>query len=465
MIRPTRLARCLALLTRAHGATFRTCALVGMMALLAIPATHARVAIEIDRGRDNPLRIAVVPFGGEDEGSARERISDIVSRDLARSGQFSPLPVTDMLSLPRRAEEVFFRDWRISGVDFLVIGALERTPAGELEANWTLYDVLAERVLWQGLVAGAQSTRRDIAHQISDSIYEAITGVEGAFSTRLMYVLAQDVGTPGETYRLEMADADGARAVTLLESDEPVLSPTFAPDASSVAFVWFEGGRSGVYQQDLDTGERRLLARFRGINSSPVFSPDGQRLALVISRDGNPEIYTLDLSDPQREASLVRLTRHPAIDTEPDWMADGSGIVFTSDRGGRPQIYRYDFASGLTDRLTFVGDYNARARIMPTGEHIVFIHRRENRYHLAIQDLARDRISVLTQTALDESPSIAPNSSMLIYATRQGNQGILAVVSVDGAVKYRLPSNTGDVREPAWSPRLAPVVRVVRLDE
>lgn len=441
------------------------------LALIGAPLLNAQIAIEIDRGRDNPLRIAVVPFAGIDDEFAGERISEIVSRDLARSGQFSPLPVADMLSLPQSADEVFFRDWRISGVDFLVIGGVTGTPVGELEANWTLFDVLGERQLWRGIVIGAQPTRRDIAHRISDIIYEQVTGIQGAFSTKLLYVLVQDAGTASATYKLEMADADGARPVTLLESSEPILSPSFSPDASSVVFVWFDGGRSGIYQQQLDTGERRSLARFQGINSSPEFSPDGSRLALAISRDGNPEIYTLDLSAPQNDASLLRLTRHPAIDTEPDWLHDGSGIVFTSDRGGGPQIYRYDFATGITDRLTFIGDYNANARIMPTGDHIAFIHRRERSYHLAIQDLNRDQVRVLTQTALDEStsldesPSIAPNASMLIYATKQGNQGILAVVSVDGAVKYRLPSNVGDVREPSWSPWLEPPVRTQRLEE
>lgn len=438
---------------------------VCVTALIAMPFTHAQIAIEIDRGADNPYRIAIVPFAAEEGVRTRERVSDIVSRDLARSGRFSPLPVTDMLSLPRTQAEVFFRDWRISGVDYLVIGGLNPNPAGELQANWTLFDVLNERILWHGLVAGAESAHRDIAHQISDTIYESVTGIEGAFSTKLLYVLVQDAGTQRANYRLEMADADGARPVTLLESDEPILSPSFSPDAASIAFVWFQDGRTGIYEQQLDTGERRLLARFRGINSSPVYSPDGRRLALVISRDGNPEIYTMDLAAPESDAALIRLTRHQAIDTEPDWMADGSGIVFMSDRGGRPQIYRYDFATGETDRLTFVGDWNANPRIMPTGEHIAFIHRRENRYHLATLDLIRGQVRILTETALDESPSIAPNASMLIYATKQGNQGILAVVSVDGAVKYRLPSNIGDVREPAWSPMLEPVVRSVRLDE
>ena len=445
--------------------TFLRLSLACMLALFATPLALAQIAIEIDQGRDNPLRIAIVPFAGVDDAVPGARISDIVSRDLARSGQFSPLPVTDMLSLPRAPEEVFFRDWRISGVDFLVIGKLGRTTDGQLQADWMLFNVLGEKLLWHGLVTGTEEARRDIAHSISDTIYQEVTGIEGAFSTKLMYVLVQDAGTRSVNYRLEIADADGERPVTLLETNEPILSPSFSPDASSVVFVWFDGGGSGIYQQYLATGERRLLARFQGINTSPVFAPDGRRIALVISRDGNPEIYTLDLANPQSDASLLRITRHPAIDTEPDWLHDGSGIVFTSDRGGRPQIYRYDFSTGFTDRLTFVGDYNARARAMPTGEHIAFIHRRDNRYHLAIQDLNRDQIRVLTQTALDESPSIAPNASMLIYATKMGNQGILAVVSVDGAVKYRLPSNIGDVREPSWSPMLESPVSSERLNK
>ena len=440
---------------------FKRLCLLSALALAGLPMAEAQMAVIVDKGADNPLRIAVVPFSDVGEMSDRERVSDIVSRDLVRSGQFSPLPVADMLSLPRSQDEVFFRDWRISGVDYLVIGDVRRTASGELAADWSLIDVLAERTLWQGRIIGAETARRDIAHRISDIIYESVTGIEGAFSTKLMYVLVQDAGTQRVNYRLEIADADGARARTLLESGEPILSPSFSPDASSVVFVWFQGGRSGIYQQWVASGERRLLAKFKGINTSPVFSPDGGRLALVSSRDGNPEIYTLDLANPTSDASLVRLTRHQAIDTEPDWLSDGSGVVFTSDRGGQPQVYLYDFSSVRPERLTFLGDYNTRARSMPTGQHIAFIHRRENRYHLALQDLERGQIRILSETALDESPAVAPNAAMLIYATKQGNQGILAVVSTDGAVKYRLPSAIGDVREPAWSPQLAPVVRTI----
>jgi TolB protein len=219
-----------------------------------------------------------------------------------------------------------------------------------------------------------------------------------------------------------------------------------------VAYVSFESNRPAIVIQDIETGSRTRVAEYRGLNSAPVFSPDGNRLALVLSRDGNAEIYVKDLLT----GALRRITRYPsAIDTEPSWTPDGTGLIFTSDRGGRPQIYRMDLTNSMVERLTFEGDYNARARLLPDGENLIYVHRRGRTYHIAWQNLVRDDgVRVLTTTSLDESPSIAPNGTMLIYATQVGGRGILAVVSIDGRVKYRLPAAEGDVREPAWSPYL-----------
>ena len=424
----------------------RTAAAVAALTV-ASPALGAGEKIIIDQGYDNQTRIAVVPF--ESTGPDVAGIAPIVSFDLARSGQFDPLPTENMLSLPTRPEQVFFRDWRVLGIEYVVIGRVWEVGNGQLATVYHLLDVFNERELLTGRLAAPADKRRDIAHRISDDVFEQITGIPGAFSTRIIYVLALDAGTSYARYRLELADSDGERARTLFDSNEPLLSASWSPDGRRVAYVSFESGRQAIVIQDIASGARSRIAEYKGLNGAPVFSPDGNRLALVLSRDGNPEIYIKDLIS----GALRRITRYPsAIDTEPSWTADGNGLIFTSDRGGHPQIYQMDLTNSMVERLTFQGDYNARARLLPDGTHLIYVHRSNGTYHIAWQDLERDDVRVLTETSLDESPSIAPNGTMLIYATQDRGRGILAVVSIDGRVRYRLPSAQGDVREPAWSP-------------
>ena len=424
-------------------------------------AENSLDTIIIDRGVDEPIRIAVVPFAIDVNSAANAAAlndlpnpSDIVAFDLARSGQFDPMAKENMLSLPARSSEVFYRDWRILRTAYLVIGRVEALRNGSMRMSFELYDVAGRRQLRAREYLIGVDQWRDAAHQIADIIYAEITGVRGAFSSKIMYVLARNAGTPDARYRLEIADADGQRARTLFSSPQPILSASWAPDGQRVAYVSFETGRPSIILQDVDGPYREQLTAFRGINGSPVFSPDGRHLAMVLSRDGDPEIFTMNL----QTRKLRRITRHRAIDTEPSWSPDGERLIFTSDRGGRPQIYQVELATNFVERLTFVGDYNARARLLPDGQHLVFVHRRDGVFHIAWQDLERDNILVLTQTNLDESPSLSPNGSMLIYATQYQGRGILGVVSIDGRVKYRLPSSVGDVREPAWSPFLQNVV-------
>ena len=404
--------------------------------------------IIIDQGQDDPVKVAVVPFKMSGDLEESVNLSDIIAFDLIRSGQFDPLPSENMLSLPSNAQEVFFRDWRILKADYLVIGGATEAGDSKISVFFELYDVVNERKMEGRSFLIDPIHWRDVAHKISDLVYEKVTGIRGAFSTQIMYVLAKNSGTSNASYSLQIADSDGERSRTLIESPEPILSASWAPDGNKVAYVTFETGRPSIVVEAIDGSYRKRITDFKGINGSPVFSPDGRSLALVLSRDGDPEIFIMDL---ETEA-LRRITRHHAIDTEPSWAPDGKSIIFTSDRGGRPQIYRVELSTNFIERLTFVGDYNARARLLPDGKHLVFVHRKEGVFHIAWQDLERDVIQVLTQTALDESPSLAPNGTMLIYATQNQGRGILAVVSIDGRVKYRLPSSLGDVREPAWSP-------------
>lgn len=426
---------------------------VGVLLAFFAAWTHGAESLDtiiIDAGYDKQTRIAVVPFRQGPQFAKRQQMADIVGFDLARSGQFAPLEVENMLSFPTERAEVFFRDWRVLGVEYLVIGTTAVNEQGSLAVRYELYDVFNERQMLAQRKTADRNQWRDVAHKISDEVFEAITGIPGAFSTRLLYVLATNAGSSSARYSLEMADADGQRTRTLFSSDQPLMSASWSPDGSQVAYVSFEGGRPSIVLQEIATGRRQRLTRFEGINSAPVFSPDGQSLAMVLSRDGNPEIYIMNLADRR----LRRITRHHGIDTEPSWSPDGGNLIFTSDRGGQPQIYQMELTTNFVERLTFQGDYNARARLLPGGKHLVFVHRSQGVFHIAWQDLERDDLRVLTATSLDESPSIAPNGTMLIYATQDKGRGILAVVSIDGRVKYRLPSSSGDVREPAWSPYL-----------
>ena len=415
-----------------------------VVALMAVAAqAQAELTIEITQGVDNPTAISVVPTGWSG-GALSEDIAAIAAADLRRSGQFRPIAREDMLQWPRFGDQLFYRDWRVLGSDYVVLSRLNKIPGGGLSLDFELYDVLSQRKVLQRNVQAGEQGLRDLAHAMADAIYEAITGIRGAFSTKMLYVEAFG----NKRYRLMMADVDGAREKELLKSNQPIVSPSWSPDGRQVIYVSFETTRPAIFRQVLATGERQQLTNFRGLNGAPVFSPDGRKVAMVLSKDGNPEIYTLDLAT----RVFTRHTNHFAIDTEPAWSNDGKSIIFTSDRGGKPQIYQVTLASGRVERLTFDGDYNARARFTPDGKSLVLVHRYNGVFHIATQDLESGMIRVLTQTDLDESPSIAPNGAMLLYATKDRSKGILAAVSLDAGVKFRLPSKQGDVREPAWSP-------------
>ncbi|WP_315853551.1 Tol-Pal system beta propeller repeat protein TolB [Marinobacterium arenosum] len=423
-----------------------------MLALWFIAAApaQAELTIEITQGVDEPTPVAVVPFAWSGSQALPEDVAQIVHNDLARTGLFKLLSRDNMLGFPSRADQVYFRDWRVSNTDFLVIGRIAPQGNGQLRVEFELYDVLKEQRLLAEQVSAGSANLRDIGHYVADMIYQKLTGLRGAFSTRIVYVTAEKMADQQYRYRLQLADSDGARPRTILESREPIMSPAWSLDGKKLAYVSFETSRPAIYVQDLASGKRQKVQSFRGLNGAPAWSPDGQKLALVLSKDGNPEIYILDLVRRQ----LTRVTHHYGIDTEPSWTPDGQSLIFTSDRGGLPQIYRVHLASREISRLTFEGAYNARARMTQDGRFLAMVHQTGGSFHIAVQDLKTGRLDVLTETGLDESPTIAPNGSMILYATQEGVRGLLGGVSLDGSVKFRLPAAKGDVREPAWSPYL-----------
>lgn len=413
------------------------------------PTAKAVLTIEIVDGVEGALPIAVVPFAweGEAQGPGAE-VAAIVRDDLRRSGQFEPTPPEQMVARPHRREDVNFGEWRLVDADYLVIGRM--SPSGEgYRLEFELYNTHGQNRLLGYAVSAGAGELRSLAHHVSDLVYEELLGIQGAFSTRVAYVTATGSGKDTQ-YTLHVADADGHNPQTIVTSDEPLLSPAWSPDGRDLAYVSFESGNSAIYMQTLASGERRRLASFKGINGAPDISPDGRRMALALSKGGNLDIYVMDLASGE----LRQLTDHWGIDTEPRWTPDGRKLVFTSDRGGRPQLYTLDVASGEQKRLTFQGDYNARASLGPDGELVAMVHGQGNRYRIAVMDRETGVVRALSDGPLDESPSFAPNGSMILYATEEQGRGALAAVSADGSVRQKLRVSEGNVREPAWSPFL-----------
>lgn len=405
--------------------------------------------IRITQGTESALPIAIVPFDWQADVSPTIDVSSVVSADLLSSGRFAPMPVADLPSRPASFTDINFKDWRLLGMDNLVIGQIKQTAADRFAIEFRVIDAISSKQLAGFRIPTTDKNLRLTAHHISDLIYEAILKVKGAFATRIAYVTVEKVSKNKSRYQLQIADSDGYNARTILESREPLLSPAWSPLGDRLAYVSFEDGNSAIYVQDIRTGNREKVAFGRGINSAPAFSPDGNRLLMTRSRDGNPDIFLMDLKTKKRR----RLTEHPAIDTEARWTPDARHIVFTSDRGGGPQIYRLAIAGGKPERLTFnMGDYNSRATLSPDGKRMAVVNGGDKGYRIALLDLEKNRFDFLTDARLDESPSFAPNGAMVIYATMGVTGAELAVVSVDGRVRQRLALQKGEVREPAWGP-------------
>jgi TolB protein len=403
----------------------------------------------IDKGVENPIPVAIVPFSWSQAGSLPPAdIATIISDDLTRSGRFSTMDEKDMPQQPHDFNEIRIKDWQRLRMDNLLIGQLKQTETGDYIVDFRLINVYNGQQITGFSIPSTQLQLRRTAHEISDIIYEKLIGVRGAFATRLVYVTMIKNKDGSKKYTLQISDVDGYNPQVLLESKEPLLSPAWSPDGKKLAYVSFESRNSAVYIQDLLTGAREKVASNPGINSAPAWSPDGTRLALTLSKDGNPEIYIMHLASKQ----LHRMTNNAAIDTEPTWSPDGKLLAFTSDRGGGPQIYEIPAEGGTPKRLTFDGAYNSRPEYSPDGKYIAVVHGEDGAYRIALYDRSSKQMSILTDSRLDESPSFAPNGHMIIYTTTGARGTALAAISVDGSVHQRLGLQEGEVREPVWGP-------------
>jgi TolB protein len=400
------------------------------------------LSVEIVGAGASQIPIAIAPLASEP--LLTEGLSDVVAADLNRSGLFRLIDASAISPRPADIAQLNVAEWRNRGTDAMLIGRVNPLPGGKLEIQVRLVD-LAKGSQLLGLSYSIEGRQvRTTAHKIADAVFEKLTGVPGVFSTRIAYVTRQ-----AKRFELLVADADGFNPKPVFTSAEPIISPRWSPDGGRLAYVSFERKKPVVVVQTLNNGQRQVVADFRGSNSAPAWSPDGSRLAVTLTRDGSSQIYVMPATGgvPER---LMKTS--PANDTEAMFSADGKFIFFTSDRGGGPQVYRIPAAGGAAERITFAGSYNISPTISPDGRTLAYVSRESNAFRLYVQDLTGGTPMSVSDTSDDESPSFAPNSRSIIYASRAQGRDVLLTTSLDGKIKSRLVSSMADVREPVWGP-------------
>ena len=418
--------------------TARRSLVAALAASPLIPAL-AQFRVEVSGVGLTQLPIALAPFKGQD--ASPQKISTIVQADLERSGQFRGVDASGQdLDEASRPDLTL---WRQRTADSLVVGSVTRLADGRFDVRFRLWDVVRGQDLGGQSYTVPQGDLRLASHRIADYVYEKLTGEKGIFSTRIAYVTKT-----GSRYNLWVADADGENAQAALASPEPIISPVWSSNGSQLAYVSFESRKPVIYVHNVSTGQRRLLANFRGSNSAPAWAPDGNSLAVTLSRDGGSQLFSI----PAAGGEPRRLTQSSSIDTEPVFSADGSTIYFVSDRGGAPQIYKMGASGGSPTRVTFSGSYNISPSISGDGRWLAYISRVGGAFKLHVMELATGNVAAITDTTADENPSFAPNSKLIVYATQLGGREALMTSTLDGKIKARLAGQAGDIREPDWGP-------------
>jgi TolB protein len=413
--------------------------------LLIAQPIFSELVLEITKGSDNPYSLALLNFDGSE--TKIYEVSKIVKNDLNRTGEFRILDNKQLLSIPTNEDNLNYSDFKLLGIDYIVMGSLEEEDTSNISAVYKIFSVQKESQLRTSTVYGVPNKLKQLAHYISDGIYEEITGLKGVASTRLLYVTEEFSGGISQ-FKLNVADADGSNEQILLRSNEPIISPSWSPDSKKVAYVSFETGMAKVFIQNIATGKREIVLENKFQISSPSWSPNGKFMSLTLYQDGNAEIYILNL----KNKNLTRLTNHYSIDTESSWSPNGSKIMFTSGRSGSPQLYEINLKkfNAKPQRITFEGNYNAKGSYLPNGEGVVFVHRKNSNFQIALKYFNENFVRPLTNSQLDESPSISANGNVIIYAISENETGLLAGVTLSGA-RFRLPMKKGEVREPSWS--------------
>ncbi|WP_082497931.1 Tol-Pal system beta propeller repeat protein TolB [Pseudorhodoferax sp. Leaf267] len=423
-----------------HFSPGRRHCLAGLLAAGAGPAL-AQFRVEVTGVGLTQLPIAIATFRGDEQSP--QKIAAIVRADLERSGQFRGVDASGVSLDEASRPDVAL--WRQRAADSLLTGSVTRLADGRYDVRFRLWDVVRGQDLGGQSYSVVAGDLRLSAHRIADFVYEKLTGEPGVFSTRIAYVTRA-----GARYTLWVADADGENSQTALASPESIISPAWSPDGQRLAYVSFESRKPVVYVHSVATGQRRLVANFRGSNSAPAWSPDGRTLAVTLTRDGGSQLYAIDANGGEPR----RLTQSGSIDTEPAFSPDGKSIYFVSDRGGAPQIYRMAASGGGAERVTFSGSYNISPALSPDGRWLAYVSRVGGAFKLQVMELGSSTVASITDTSSDERPSFAPNSKLLVYATVQQGREALMTTTLDGKIKARLAGQAGDIREPDWGPFL-----------
>ncbi|MDF2042069.1 MULTISPECIES: Tol-Pal system beta propeller repeat protein TolB [unclassified Pantoea] len=423
---------------------------LGFFILLWAAMLHAEVRIEITQGVNTARPIGVVPFKWAGSGAAPEDVGGIVAADLRNSGKFNPLDRSRLPQQPTSAQEVQPAAWSALGIDAVVVGQVASNPDGSYQVSYQLVDTggAPGTVLAQNSYKVTKQWLRYAAHTASDETFQKLTGIKGAFRTRIAYVVQTNGGQ--FPYELRVADYDGYNQFVVHRSPQPLMSPAWSPDGSKVAYVSFESGKSALVVQTLSNGAIRQVASYPRHNGAPAFSPDGSKLAFALSKTGSLNLYVMDLASGQTR----QVTDGRYNSTEPTWFPDSQTLAYTSDQAGAPQIYKVGLNGGTPQRITWEGGQNQDADVATDGKSMVMISTNGGAQHVAKQDLETGAVQTLTDTFLDETPSLAPNGTMVIYSSTQGMGSVLQLVSTDGRFKARLPATDGQVKFPAWSPYL-----------
>ncbi len=414
--------------------------LLTSVAVLLMTGSIARAQVTIDVSGVSTTQIPIAIAGFTTEQAGNTDVAAVIRSDLGRSGSFK---LIDGMPPTSELASIDYATWRNKSVDALVTGSVTKLANGKYDVRFRLSDTLSQKAIENLSIVSTEGDMRATGHRIADIVFEKLTGEKGIFSTRIAFV-SKGAGM----FKLNVADWDGDNIQTALNSPEPIMSPSWAPDGSRLAYVSFENKKPVVYVQNIFTQQRSVVANQKGSNSAPAWAPDGKTLAVALTKHGLSQIYAVNADG----TGLRRLSESSAIDTEPRFSPDGSTIYFTSDRGGSPQIYRMPAAGGEAKRVTFNGTYNVSPRISPDGKRLAYLTRRDGKYSLALRDLSGTSDQILTDTGRDESPSFSPNGKWVLYATRTAGKDFLMAITTDSKVKQRLTSSGSEIREPSWGP-------------